>query len=84
MVFFFFFFCRVLQEQTDKALTDYQNRLTHTEHQLGHAESRIGAVDTDRDRVGIEVRELREHLAALKRAKHGLEEERDKLIVRVF
>lgn len=72
-----------MQEQTDKALSDYQNRLAHTEHQLGHAESRMGAVDTDRDRVSVEVRELREHLATLKRANHGLEEEKDKLIVRV-
>lgn len=81
---FYYKFYRILQEQTDKALTDYQNRLTHTEHQLGHAESQISNVDSNHNLACAEVKDLRDKLAAIKRVNRELEQDRDKIIVSFF
>lgn len=72
---------RVLQEQTENALIEHQNRLAHCERQRDQAESRLNTLDSNRSVGAREIGELRAEINRLKTMNVKLAKEKDKLIV---
>lgn len=72
---------RVLQEQTENALIEHQNRLSHCERQRSQAESRLNVMDSSRTDGAREIGELRAENIRLKTLNTTLTLEKDKLIV---
>lgn len=75
---------RVLQEQTELALIEHQNRLTHCERQRDDVESRLNVIDSSRTDGFREIGELRAEMSRLKMMNSTLAKEKDKLIVSFF
>ncbi|XP_031640982.1 centrosomal protein of 135 kDa [Contarinia nasturtii] len=71
---------KVLQEQTENALIEHQNRLSHCERQRNQAESRLNVVDSSRTDGFREIGELRAEITRLKTLNATLNIEKDKLI----
>lgn len=72
---------RVLQEQTENALIEHQNRLTFCERQRDEVESRLNVIDSSRTNGFREIGELRAEITRLKSMNSTLAIEKDKLIV---
>lgn len=75
---------RVLQEQTESALMEHQNRLTHCERQREEVESRLNVIDSSRTDGFREIGELRAEMSRLKMTNSTLAKEKDYLIVSFF
>lgn len=76
------FFCfRLLHEQTERALVEYQNKLLIAETHLETAEQRVNTLDSNRETTRNETTLLRSEVAALKKTYVNLENEKDKILV---
>lgn len=82
--FNFYFFYRVLQDQTEKAMMNQQNRLSNTAQQLGQAESRLSMIDSSRDQAYQETHDLKAEISVLKSLNLAMDTEKDQITVGFF
>lgn len=71
----------MLQEQTEKSLIDYQNRLHHAENELAQTESEQGALDTKIRFTNETITNLNNEAAKLKTIIDTLEKDRSEMHV---
>jgi len=81
LLFYLYFFTRLLQEQTEKSLADYQNKLVYVQNQLGHAETKLKLFTTNNEQVEKNLLAAKEELSQQKAINLSLEQEKDKLLV---
>ncbi|XP_037880211.1 centrosomal protein of 135 kDa isoform X2 [Glossina fuscipes] len=74
---------KLLHEQTERSLSDSQNKLTLSESQLESAQARLNAVDSNRESSQQEAIQLRTEVAALKQTYVALEREKDKILTQL-
>ncbi|XP_067643783.1 centrosomal protein of 135 kDa isoform X2 [Eurosta solidaginis] len=74
---------KILNEQTERTLQEYQSKLTIAEHQLQTADTRLNDLDTNRETTNREATLLRNEVAALKKTYVSLENEKDKLLIQL-
>lgn len=75
------FLSRILHEQTQRTLSDYQNKLLLAERQIESSNVRLNTLDTNRESSQQEALRLRSEVAALKQTYVTLENEKDKILV---
>ncbi|XP_055384228.1 centrosomal protein of 135 kDa [Condylostylus longicornis] len=71
---------KILQDQTEKALVDVQNKYAVAETQLENAEARLTSFDTNRTTTRNELDALKNEIFALKSINSTIENEKDKII----
>ena len=71
----------MLHEQTERCLSDYQNKLLVAERKLETSNVRLNDLDTNRETSLQEASKLRSEVAVLKQTYVMLENEKDKLLV---
>uniref|UniRef100_A0A1A9Z8Z3 Centrosomal protein of 135 kDa n=1 Tax=Glossina pallidipes TaxID=7398 RepID=A0A1A9Z8Z3_GLOPL len=74
---------KLLHEQTERSLSDSQNKLTLSESQLESAKARLNVVDSNRESSQQEAIQLRTEVAALKQTYVALEREKDKILTQL-
>lgn len=72
----------MLHEQTERSLSDYQNKLLMAERQIESSNMRVNTLDTYRESSLQEADKLRCEVAALKQTYVSLENEKDKILVK--
>lgn len=75
------FLSRILHEQTQRTLSDYQNKLLIAERQIESSNVRLNTLDSNRESSQQEALRLRSEVAALKQTYVTLENEKDKILV---
>lgn len=75
------FLSRILHEQTQRTLSDYQNKLLLAERQIESSNVRLNTLDSNRESSQQEALRLRSEVAALKQTYVTLENEKDKILV---
>ncbi|XP_037909139.1 centrosomal protein of 135 kDa isoform X2 [Hermetia illucens] len=71
---------RILQDQTEKALIDHQNKLLAAETNLENAECQLQAINTTRESSKNGISTLQREITALKTSNTSLENEKDKIM----
>ncbi|XP_065362141.1 centrosomal protein of 135 kDa [Calliphora vicina] len=74
---------KMLHEQTERCLSDYQNKLLLAERQIESSNIRYNTLDTNRDSSQQEAVKLRSEVAALKQTYVSLENEKDKILTQL-
>ncbi|XP_061400602.1 centrosomal protein of 135 kDa [Musca vetustissima] len=74
---------KILHEQTERTLGDYQNKLLYAEQQLETTNRRVNTLDTNRDSVREEALQLRSEVKVLKQTYAALENEKDKILTQL-
>ncbi|XP_037806240.1 centrosomal protein of 135 kDa [Lucilia sericata] len=74
---------KMLHEQTERCLSDYQNKLLLAERQIESSNMRLNTLDTNRESSQQEVIRLRSEVAALKQTYVSLENEKDKILTQL-
>ncbi|KAI8123380.1 Centrosomal protein of 135 kDa [Lucilia cuprina] len=74
---------KMLHEQTERSLSDYQNKLLLAERQIESSNMRLNTLDTNRESSQQEVIRLRSEVAALKQTYVSLENEKDKILTQL-
>lgn len=74
---------KMLLDQTEKGLVDYQNRYALAENQLGSVESKLTTMDSNRDRSKSEIAKLKTENTKLRATLFELENEKDSAIVSI-
>lgn len=81
MTFLFLSNFRSLHEQSDRAVSEAQNRIRQLENELAEARGRLGSVHSTRDEQGQQVINLKQDINTLKRNLAQLESEKDEVLV---
>uniref|UniRef100_A0A1I8MYB0 Centrosomal protein of 135 kDa n=1 Tax=Musca domestica TaxID=7370 RepID=A0A1I8MYB0_MUSDO len=74
---------KILHEQTERTLGDYQNKLLYAEQQLEATNRRANTLDTNRDTAREEALQLRSEVKVLKQTYVALENEKDKILTQL-
>ncbi|XP_073839342.1 centrosomal protein 135kDa isoform X2 [Musca autumnalis] len=74
---------KILHEQTERTLGDYQNKLLYAEQQLESTNRRVNTLDTNRDSAREEALQLRSEVKVLKQTYVALENEKDKILTQL-
>ena len=74
-------YIRALQDQTDQALTDAQNQLTHSESELNKALDHNRTVERQQLQLENQIEELQQEITNLKANMTHLDHEKDQLLV---
>lgn len=74
---------KILLDQTEKSLIDYQNKCVLAETQLGTVESKLNTLDSNRDRSKAEIAKLKTENTKLRASLYELENEKDVVIVSI-
>lgn len=72
---------RTLQEQSDRSVSEAQNKIRQLENELLEAKSKLGSVNNFREEQGQEVINLKQDINTLKKNLAQLEKEKDDLLV---
>lgn len=75
---------KILLDQSERALTDYQNKYALAENQLGTIENRLTTLDSNRDKSMSEISKLKTENTKLRSTIFELENEKDSAIVSSF
>lgn len=70
-----------MQEQSDRAVLDSQNKIRQLEAQLADTKNRLEAAQSSRDEQGQLIINLKHDINSLKRNLTQLEEEKDEILV---
>lgn len=71
----------MLHEQTERSLSDYQNKLLVAERKIESSNVRLNDLDSNRETSLQEASKLRGEVAVLKQTYMMLENEKDKILV---
>ncbi|XP_075161369.1 centrosomal protein 135kDa isoform X2 [Haematobia irritans] len=74
---------KILHEQTERSLSDYQNKLLFAEQQLENTNRRVNTLDSNRDSSREETLQLRSEVKVLKQTYVALENEKDKILTQL-
>ncbi|KAL5290429.1 CEP135 family protein [Megaselia abdita] len=74
---------KLLLDQTEKALIDYQNRFALAETQLGTVESKLTTLDSNRDRSKADIAKLKTENTKLRAIVFELENEKDGFVPQI-
>ncbi|XP_036214031.2 centrosomal protein of 135 kDa [Bactrocera oleae] len=74
---------KILNEQTERTLQEYQSKLAIAERQLQTAGTRLNDLDSNREVTHREAAQLRNEVAALKKTYVSLESEKDKILTQL-
>lgn len=75
---------KILLDQTEKGLVEYQNKCALAETQLGTAENKLTTLDSNRDRSKSEIAKLKTENTKLRATLFELENEKDAAIVSIL